>query len=337
MLENFDFLLINIHVSLTLESFFSIIFFIYIYCRSEKTVFTCQIPLISCLCQEDFMQSLETGLQEQSEYFFHTPTTLARSLLFHVEICGHFYSDQNYKVNRETFGNFLLLYVMDGALHIQTPETDALVTQGNAALINCHRWHAYDTPVYCEFSYVHFDGSNTRALYDHIVQNQGNVFPVDDRSTLPHYMRLLLNDSRNSKMVSEISFSQIIYSLLSDIISAPQNESLSGEKAQTIEAALDYIHTHLSKQLSLSDIASHVGLSTYHFARLFKRATGTSPHEYIILSRIDNAKYLLRTTSDSVSHIALQVGYTSESNFITSFNGKVGMPPGRFRKLFQTS
>ncbi|MCH1984054.1 AraC family transcriptional regulator [Ruminococcus sp. OA3] len=283
------------------------------------------------------MQSLETGLLEQSEYFFHTPTSLARSLLFHVEICGHFYSDHNYRVNRETFGNFLLLYVMNGALHIQTPETDTLVPQGNAALINCHRWHAYETPVFCEFSYVHFDGSNTQALYDHIISNQGNVFPVDERSTLPHYMRLLLSNSRNSKMVSEISFSQIIYSLLSDIIVAPQNESLSGEKAQIIEGALDYIHTHLSEQLSLNDIASHVGLSTYHFARLFKRATGSSPHEYIILSRIDNAKYLLRTTSDSVSQIAYQAGYTTESSFITSFNGRVGMPPGKFRKLFQTS
>lgn len=283
------------------------------------------------------MQSRETGLLEQSEYFFHTPTSLAKSLLFYVEICGHFYSDSNYRVNRETFGNFLLLHVMDGALRIQTEDTEAIVPQGNAALIDCHRWHAYDTPVYCEFTYVHFDGSNTQALYNHIIQSQGNVFNVDERSTLPHYMRLLLSNSRNSKMVSEISFSQIIYSLLSDIISAPQHESLSGEKAQVTETALDYIHTHLSEQISLDDIASHVGLSTYHFARLFKRATGSSPHEYIILSRIDNAKYLLRTTSDSVSQIAFQVGYTSESNFITSFNSRVGMPPGKFRKLFQTS
>ncbi|HVI43125.1 MAG TPA: hypothetical protein VM577_21155 [Anaerovoracaceae bacterium] len=158
---------------------------------------------------------------------------------------------------------------------MQTPDVDTLASQGSAVLIDCHQWHAYSVPKHCEFTYVHFDGCTSQALYNHIVQRRGNVFPAGEKSTIPSYLRLLLSGSRNSKIVSEVSFSQTIYSLLSDIISAPQNESLSGGKAQII--------------------------------------------------------------GDAVGQIAFQVGYTSENSFITSFAGRVGIPPGKFRKLFRTS
>ena len=65
---------------------------------------------------------------------------------------------------------------------------------------------------------------------------------------------------------------------------------------------------------------------------MFRSRTGYSPHEYIVLRRIDEAKSLLHTTALSVKEIAFRVGYHSEVNFISSFTAKTGVSPAAFRR-----
>ena len=92
------------------------------------------------------------------------------------------------------------------------------------------------------------------------------------------------------------------------------------------------MHRHLSGPLSVQDIAAAVNLSASHFSRQFKARTGYSPYEYIVLRRIDKAKYLLTSTRQTVGEVAFATGYNSEENFIHSFQKHVGIPPGLFRK-----
>lgn len=89
---------------------------------------------------------------------------------------------------------------------------------------------------------------------------------------------------------------------------------------------------HLFESLSVEKVADAVSLSPSHFSRLFRSTTGFSPHEYIMLHRIDEAKALLQSTSLSVKEIAFRVGYRSEVNFITAFTEKTGATPTQFRR-----
>ena len=68
------------------------------------------------------------------------------------------------------------------------------------------------------------------------------------------------------------------------------------------------------------------------FADEIGRNGGYSPYEYIVLRRIDKAKYMLASTELSVKEIAYATGYNSEENFIHSFRKNVGVAPGIFRK-----
>ena len=56
-----------------------------------------------------------------------------------------------------------------------------------------------------------------------------------------------------------------------------------------LKQAIDYIHTHLDENMSLLEIATELDLSQYYFCRLFKQSMGMTPHQFVILQRIERA------------------------------------------------
>jgi AraC family transcriptional regulator len=68
-----------------------------------------------------------------------------------------------------------------------------------------------------------------------------------------------------------------------------------------LQQAIDYIHTHLNRDLSLVELASVVNISPTYFASLFKRATRISPHPYVIQQRVERAKLMLSKTDLAIA------------------------------------
>jgi AraC family transcriptional regulator len=98
-----------------------------------------------------------------------------------------------------------------------------------------------------------------------------------------------------------------------------------------LRRVLDFIHTHLTTDLSLTTLATTVGMSPYHFARLFKQSTGRSPHQYVLDQRITQAKHLLATTALPIATIAYQVGFASQSHLARHFRQRTGVTPKAYR------
>ncbi|BAY48218.1 AraC family transcriptional regulator [Scytonema sp. HK-05] len=91
------------------------------------------------------------------------------------------------------------------------------------------------------------------------------------------------------------------------------------------------MQAHLDTDLSLDDLAQQVGMSTYHFSRLFKQSTGESPNQYVVRLRIEAAKRLLRETDLGVLEVASSVGYNSPSHLATQFKPLTGVTPSAYR------
>jgi len=83
---------------------------------------------------------------------------------------------------------------------------------------------------------------------------------------------------------------------------------------------------NVAEDFDLAQLAAQVGLSKFHFHRLFKSAVGVSPSRYHINLRMDEAKRLLRETKQSVVAIALDVGYSNPSHFAQLFRRETGLP-----------
>ena len=100
----------------------------------------------------------------------------------------------------------------------------------------------------------------------------------------------------------------------------------------TMFAARAHLEHHAADEISLAAAAAVVGLTPYHFVRVFKRETGVTPYRFVMQTRIRNAITLLRDTSRPVTEIAYAVGFGDLSNFINFFRREVGCSPAQFRK-----
>jgi AraC family transcriptional regulator len=103
-----------------------------------------------------------------------------------------------------------------------------------------------------------------------------------------------------------------------------------------IRRSIELMHTQLDQVLTLKALAAESYLSPFHFARLFKKLTGTSPHNYLAGIRATRAQLLLAETDLSVTEIGARVGYLSGSHFTKAFRIATGATPREFRKALVT-
>ena len=99
--------------------------------------------------------------------------------------------------------------------------------------------------------------------------------------------------------------------------------------AEVIQRAVQKIEC--GEAVLLSDLAQQVGLSKHHLARLFRESVGVSPAQYATKCRIERAKQLL-SGDETLTEIAVTVGYASLSAFSRAYKNLEGISPSEFRK-----
>jgi AraC family transcriptional regulator len=98
-----------------------------------------------------------------------------------------------------------------------------------------------------------------------------------------------------------------------------------------IRRVTDYIRANLAGDLSISELAAQAGLSSFHFARVFRRETGEAPHQFVSRLRLEEAARLLRATDHTVLQIAIAVGFENASHFSVQFKRDYGVTPLAYR------
>lgn len=99
-----------------------------------------------------------------------------------------------------------------------------------------------------------------------------------------------------------------------------------------IRACCEYIDQHLGEELVLDFVAKEIGYSEYYLSRKFKKEMGCSFIDYIQNARLERAKYLLTTTTNSIEEISMQLGFGSRSYFTYIFRKNTGKTPSDYRK-----
>ncbi len=103
---------------------------------------------------------------------------------------------------------------------------------------------------------------------------------------------------------------------------------LSAKKLRDVTA---FIGDNYHRDLKLAELAQVAGMSSFHFAREFKRTTGTTPHQYLIKLRVERAKTLLAKKDLPLIEVGLQTGFSHQSHFTRLFRRVTGTTPNAYR------
>jgi AraC family transcriptional regulator len=99
-----------------------------------------------------------------------------------------------------------------------------------------------------------------------------------------------------------------------------------------IEKIDRYIVENISRAISVDDLAELLFCSKYHFLREFKKCVGSTPYQYLMTKRLEQAKLKLTDGIGSITDISQQFGFNDQSHFTRAFKGHYGMTPGQFMK-----
>jgi AraC family transcriptional regulator len=93
----------------------------------------------------------------------------------------------------------------------------------------------------------------------------------------------------------------------------------------------EFIQAHIEREITLNELAHDVGLSPSHFCSLFRKTSGTTPHQFVLNCRIEHAKSLLSQSHHSILDVALASGFRTHQHFCRIFRRLVGIPPSEYR------
>jgi AraC-type DNA-binding domain-containing proteins len=109
-----------------------------------------------------------------------------------------------------------------------------------------------------------------------------------------------------------------------------------GLSAKRLREVTEYISDNYNRDLKLAELARVAGMSSFHFAREFKRTTGTTPHQYLIKFRVERAKALLVRKELPLIEVGLQTGFSHQSHFTRLFRRVTGLTPNAYRLAGQS-
>lgn len=94
----------------------------------------------------------------------------------------------------------------------------------------------------------------------------------------------------------------------------------------------ELVHAKMEGELTLHEMAQSVGLSRAHFAQMFRKSTGETPHQFILRHKVERAKQMLRAAEARVLDVALACGFKSQQHFARVFRRLCGASPSEYRQ-----
>ena len=263
----------------------------------------------------------------------YTPSSQIPDFFYYPLYIGHFFCTPAYQTDRNRYDSFLLLYTKSGHGYVKVDDKELELHAGDVCLLDCYKPHYYCARTSWEIMWVHFDGGASRQFFEYLTDEPFfHTFFNNPLTYEQSWMQLYDLFLRQAK-VPEVALSQYIHQLLT-LLALNKTTGSSGYKANAdfIDETLKYIHRHLSADLNVEELASRVSLSPFYFSRKFKEEVGYSPYQYILTSRINLAKFHLKSSQDTVKNIGFSCGFKSEHSFCTAFKNETGMTPSDYRK-----
>jgi AraC family transcriptional regulator len=126
---------------------------------------------------------------------------------------------------------------------------------------------------------------------------------------------------------------RVVEMITNNIIIDENIEPPNTSHLKIVEGAKAYLNENLSSDISLYEISRYCCTSAFHFARIFKRITSYSPHQYLLGIRLKHGEMMLKNSLVPISDISYSSGFSSVGYFATAFRQKYNMSPSEYRNI----
>ena len=251
-----------------------------------------------------------------------------------------------------------LVYVESGTADHHCAGGVTQLQPGTVIVLRPHVWHAYLNPknlvvLNCMIDprfLQHFDPllselPCTAELYRNHVTYQQEIPsfqhrpPRTKRLAFQTYFDRIIDEQEHQKPGWQATMTAMALELLTslarecDLKPSPVNNSLSRQTASRIDRAASYLEQNYHQQISLDELAQKVQLSPAHLSRTFKQKTGVGIVDFVHRLRCEEACRLLRLTDQTISRIAMAVGYDELAYFSRCFRKQIGYAPRSYRQI----
>lgn len=244
--------------------------------------------------------------------------------------CGHVFAKPEREIYRPNGrGDWLLFYV---AKEREMFFTDKRVV-GEAGSFILYapfekQHHVYEGNKTAEFYYIHF---KCNALPEGITLKTSEVYNVSQIQLAPLFEAIIEETLQKRPHYEMLALSRLLelFALMQREITQTINSE--GKNWKSVARAIQHMNAYCDSNLGLEDYASMCCMSKFHFIRVFKEVTGTTPLEYRSRIRCEHAKELLTNSYLTVSEISETLGYSSPAYFSTVFKTAEGVTPKEYR------
>lgn len=284
--------------------------------------------------------------ETQSFCYMCYPKKNKNGVLYELNMTGYQKVVDAYSLERSGYNNYLLNYTLSGTGAMKYCGREYTLKAGDLTFINCAEPHSFESVGGgWEFVFLHVSGPGVTYLYDAFEDATGNVYEnydgkaFLDRMSKLHALLAAQNKTRAGADVYSINtdddstlcdIAELVYGMLTDTVR--KLAALPGDCPHRLKTALDYIHEHFTENVTLDAAAKVAYLSKYHFERMFRRYTGKTFYGYVTQLRFERARWLLDTTTKSLSDIAAEIGYSDIQPLNKLFKKNFGVTPTAYRK-----
>ncbi|MFY0728321.1 AraC family ligand binding domain-containing protein [Pseudomonas sp. NFX15] len=270
----------------------------------------------------------------ESIHFWQTPP------LAGVELLSARYIDQRFAPH--VHDGYVIGMIMAGAQRYRYRGAEHLAGSGTLVLINpdeLHTGHKGTDDGWLYRAFYPDSGQITSLLAELELPTQHlpafGATLYRDHDLVNGFCQLhRLLESPATALQQQTAWRELVLSLLQRHAAVP-DAGKPGKEHRAVGLAKDLLHAQLAAPPSLEELAAAVNLSPFHFARVFRHATGMPPHTWLMQQRIARARALLQSGCLPLE-VAMQLGFADQSHLSRQFKQVYGVGPAAYRTARQS-
>ena len=260
---------------------------------------------------------------------------------FYMTAIGYYPQANYHDRKRKTGSNeYILLYCVEGNGEIDLADTKHILQPNSYIIIPPGVRHHYRSSKKNPWTlfWTHIVGKNADLLYHRYnsIYNSPIVsIPRSERSQKDFMKIMTILESGYETLSLEyanLTLFQIITQMVYQrAIDAPET------KTDIITTSMSFLNNNLDKNYTVEDLAEEQNLSVSRYSELFKKKTGYSPIQYFNKLKIEKSCQYLYFTDLGIKEICAKIGHVDPYYYSRAFKKLMGIPPSKYRKLYQTS